>query len=231
MIDQDAARIDVNHCIGDSEIAQIEAIIDTADPGAWDVAHGHLVRHGGKPFKRPEESLRFAALARHVVPRLIKGLRVLEDVYATRCAEVVSLTNELRAARLDARATAERVAEGKTGPSWELGLVARYAALVGRVGRSKTDDGDSAYIEQLLRRWVGGESIGDQIRSSLEGIERRVKEREDSDVEQATADEARREEMRGWLRRLEAGQVPEEMAQKWAKLTSAARKRYLDEQR
>lgn len=225
MKDEQAARMSVNYAVRDSEIEEIEAMLAAADPGEWRVTGGVLMRYAG-PFERPAESLSFAAKARSIVPRLLKGLRVLEDAYATRRAEVASYRNELAGARLDSRATAERAAAGKTGPSWELGLVARYAALLGRVSK---DDGDAAYIEQLLRRWTGGEAIGDEIRSSVESIERRVKEREVFDAEQAASDSARREELKGWIRRLEAGDVPAELARSWAKLTAAERKAYLAE--
>lgn len=227
MKDQEAALLSVNYAIRDSEIEEIEAMLAAADPGEWRVTGGVLARYAG-PFERPAESLTFAAKARAIVPRLLKGLRVLEDAYATRRAEVASYRNELAGARLDSRATAERAAAGKTGPSWDLGLVARYAALLGRIARSE-DDGDAAYIEQLLRRWTGGESIGDEIRSSVESIERRVKEREVFDAEQAASDSARRDELKGWIRRLEAGDVPQELARSWAKLTAAERKAYLAE--
>ena len=85
-------------------------------------------------------------------------------------------------------------------------------------------------VRERRLRWPIPEDLDVRLSGQrIESVERRVKEREVFDAEQASSDSARREELKGWIRRLEAGDVPVELARSWAKLTAAERKAYLAE--
>ena len=238
MKDEDARRLSPNHCVTDTELAEIELLIHVADRGEWRVGPGpSLERHGGKPFEKPDASYRFAAASIGIVPRLVKGLRFLEERFAFVRAEIAGLKNELSREREDAKIAALNRAEGRTGPEWEPAQIARlaelWAALPEEGRHSNRNVGDA--IAAYFRRWIGGESVGADVRSTIDDMERRlaehVKFRTEWEAEQKATIERTRELLRGWIVRLEAGEVPAEMAAQWARKTKEERKKFLAERK
>lgn len=239
MNDDDARRININHCVRDSEIAEIEQMLADADPGDWRVnaVTNEIERYGGKPLSKVRESLRFAASSIRVVPRLLKGIRVLENAYQSARAEVAGLKNEYVREREDAKAAALRRSDGKTGPEWEPAQIARLAALWAALPEkdrfSDRNVGDAVAI--LFRRWLGGETVGEEVRRDIDTMQKRLDEhlrfKADWEAEQKATIERTRDTLAGWIAKLEAGEVPAEMAAQWARKTKEERKRFLAERR
>lgn len=236
MRDDEAGRIG-SDCVRDSEIADIERDVAAADPGAWRAGRGQLERYGGKPFERPEASLHLASRAVTVIPRLLRGIRVLEERYAQARAEIASLKNELTGERTAGRAAALPRAEGRTGPEWEPAQIIRmaelWAALPAQERFPNATLGDA--IRTYFLRWLGGETVGQDVRSSTERLERRLAEHhrfsEKWEAEQKASIERSRDTLRGWIERLEAGEVPDDLARQWVRKTKAERTAYLKDKR
>lgn len=233
MKNEEAARISVDHCVRDSEIEEIQGLLNAADPGEWRPTEDGLRRYSGT-FERRAESLLFAARARSFVPRLLKGIRVLEEALASARIEVALWRREAIEHRERAEQDARRRSEGQTGPEDELQYLARLAELSGQLepsGRMHNAGSFGRRLEGLLREWTGGRSIRSELVSEIESIEHRLvekrKAREERDAETKTA----RDRLLSFVARLEAGDVPAEVAEQWARLTKEARKKILAERR
>lgn len=177
MKDEEVRKIHVNNTVRDSEIAEAEDLLRDVDPGSYRVKDGAVVRFGGEPLTNPR-TLNLFAKSLSVIPRLITGIRTLEDALRRAWDDASGSRRELIAEREGRREDADRRSAGKTGPDWELSLVARY--LVASAQCPNTFGGDRTnpvYVEQLVRRWAGGESIaGGSLRGIVESLEARAKE-------------------------------------------------------
>ena len=176
MKDTEVSRIHVNNTVRDSEIEEAEALLQDIDPGRYRVKDGAVVRFSGEPLTNPR-TLAFFAAAWSIIPRFILGLRTLETALRQAWIEASSAERELSESREGRKEDALRRSEGKTGPERELRLVARYLAACAELPSSMgRDPNDTTYIEQLLRRWAGGESVAHELASSVDSLEARAKE-------------------------------------------------------
>jgi len=215
MKDDEARRVSVNYCVRDSFIQEVEDLMRDIDPGDYRVKDGAVVRYGGEPLTNPR-TLAFFAKCHSVVPTLLRGIKVLEDSLRSSWIGEAGFRRELVAERQGRREDAERRSEGKTGPEHELSYLARY--LIASAACPKTTFGTDPtrqdYVEQLLRRWAGGESIA-SVRSTVEMLEARAAEHKASTERWAAEKEAEIEALRQRLREaieeLARGQVREEL--------------------
>ena len=83
------------------------------------VRGGKICRYDGTLVESPE-SLRFSAKARGLVPRLVQGIRVLEQALRTAWAETKSWKTSCINERAQYEAALARHAEGHTGPLGDL---------------------------------------------------------------------------------------------------------------
>jgi hypothetical protein len=174
--DSEVSRISVNHTVRDSEIEEAEALFQDIDPGRYRVEGGAVVRFSGEPLTNPR-TLTFFAKSWSIVPRFIVGIRTLETALRQAWNETSIWKRECVEEREGRKEDALRRSEGKTGPERELRLVARYLAACAELPSSMgRDPNDTTYVEQLLRRWAGGESVAHELASSVESLEARVRE-------------------------------------------------------
>lgn len=193
MKDSEAASVHINHCVSDSELSEIRWTADAAEPGAWYVRDGRITRHNGDPVASPK-SLDFMARARGWVPRLLKGIEVLEESLAISRVNAASHRRELMAAREQHVEDLKRAHGGETGPEYDLDVIVEAVQLGCMDGR---------YLKFILGRWAKGESTQAGLHSI--DIERaRERAREDARIrEEVKAGEERdRAEVRALLAEL-----------------------------
>jgi hypothetical protein len=202
MKDELARKVHVNSCVRDSEIEELERLCQEADPGDWRVVDGEVQRYGGAPFERREASLRLMARARNAIPRLLRGIRVLEEALQTAWASAESNRAEWLRERDGREQDALRRAGGHTGPEEEIAMLARLA-LYGAF--------QPRYIEELVRRWAGGQSIA-HLRQEAVDAEVAAMRRAEADRvarEQLASDRA---ELTRLLELARAGKLPVDLA-------------------
>lgn len=200
----------MNHCVCDKELIELDAALQAADPGDWRVKDGAVVRYGGAPMERPDASLRLMARAVTAIPRLLRGIRVLEEALRSAWNAHSIALRELRDGRDGREADAVRRSEGATGPSREIAVLARLAAL-----GVYQDNGQ--YLERLLRTWTGGGSIDEKgvLTQQVIAAERAARERAEIARTVKAEDDALRARLRDWAQRLDAGEVPDGMRAQW----------------
>lgn len=156
---EEARRVDVNHCVHDDELAKIDALCAEADPGTWRVVDGEVVRYGGAPFANREASLRLMAAAVTALPRLLRGIRALEN--ALRSAWL-SASADRRAMIDAAEQHAEDMArgfQGQTGPESDIDVLAEAIELgwfSHRPGTIGTARHRRDWLARSLRAWATG---------------------------------------------------------------------------
>lgn len=215
MKDDEAQRVSVNYCVRDTFIQEVEDLMRDIDPGSYRVNDSAVVRYGGEPLTNPR-TLTFFAKCHSVVPTLLRGIKALEESLRSAWIGEAGSRRELVAERQGRREDAERRSEGKTGPEHELSYLARYLIASAACPKTTfgTDPTRQEYVEQLLRRWAGGESIA-SVRSTVEMLEARSAEHKASTERWAAEKEAETEALRQRL--LEAidevarGQIREEL--------------------
>jgi hypothetical protein len=148
MKDDEARKVSINHCVRDSELAEMRATCDAADPGEWRVVGGVVTRYSGPPVSTPE-SLQLMAKSRGWLPRLLKGVEVLEEALRGAWASEASFRATLMRERDNFAADLDRAKRGETGPQSDLDVIVE-AVQIGAV--------DARYLGVLLRRWARGES-------------------------------------------------------------------------
>lgn len=97
---EDCARVHINHCLGDEELAAAKALVEGADPGERRVRQGrvpeevkpHLVK-ARRAVKRAAPSERELALLRELNDASHASTLALADLYRARAAEVSALEN------------------------------------------------------------------------------------------------------------------------------------------
>lgn len=190
MKDAEVSRIHVNNTVRDSEIEETEALLQDIDPGRYRVKDGAVVRWSGEPLTNPR-TLAFFAAAWSIIPRFILGLRTLETALRQAWNETAIWKRECVEEREGRKEDAERRSAGKTGPEGDLVLVARYLkAAVEAPSSMGRDPTDPTYVEQLLRRWAGGESVGGELTSSVLMLEARAKDHRESTARYAAEQQA-----------------------------------------
>lgn len=190
MKDTEVGRISVNHTVRDSELEEAEALLQDIDPGRYRVEGGAVVRFGGEPLTNPR-TLAFFAKSWSLVPRFIVGIRTLETALRQAWNETSIWKREFAEQRDGRQEDAERRSAGQTGPEGDLRLVARYLkAAVEAPSSMGRDPTDPTYVEQLLRRWAGGESVGGELTSSVLMLEARAKDHRESTARYAAEQQA-----------------------------------------
>lgn len=202
MKDDIARKVHVNGCVRDSEIEELERLCAEADPGDWRVVDGEVQRYGGRPFERREASLRLMARAVTAIPRLLRGLRVLEEALQNAWASAASSRAEWLRERDGREQDALRRAEGRTGPEDEIAMLARLATYGAFQPR---------YIEELLRRWAGGQSIAHLQREAVDA-EMAAMRRAEADRVAREQFQRDREELTRLLEQARAGKLPVDVA-------------------
>jgi hypothetical protein len=142
----EAERVSINHCLRDDELEIFEGLADRAEPGAWVVREGRVVRYGGEELAR-KDSLLFIAAARGAVPRLVRGVRALETALRTAWAEATSWKRSVIAEREQHEAALARAADGKTGPIEDLEILIELAEL----GAERR-----GILVREIQRWAAG---------------------------------------------------------------------------
>ncbi len=146
-----ASRVSVNHCVRDDEIERVEAMLSAADAGEWRVVDGRVQRYGGKPLEKPG-SLALMAESVSIIPRLVRGLRALEEALANAWAGEASWKAQCVRERADHAAAMGRANARQTAPEHEINtLVAAIEA--GAV--------NARAVPGMLRAWAMGESMGE----------------------------------------------------------------------
>ena len=128
MTPEEARTVRVNDCVRDDGLVTLETLAGEAEPGAWVVKAGRVVRYGGDELVKPE-SLSFIAAARAAVPRLVRGVRVLEDALRTARIEASSWKRTVIAEREQHDQALGRVADNQTGPIEDLEILIELAEL------------------------------------------------------------------------------------------------------
>lgn len=169
MTPEEAYSIAVNGMLNDNDLAEIEKLEKATAPGEW-YAHGEGVRRfDGTPVTDPN-SVSFMAMAKAIVPRLVKHAAHLERAWKTAKAEATSWKAECTREREAHRLAMERAAEGKGGPPEDVEALARALSLGVHVG-------DARYLRLLLERWLQGASIRADVEPQTVRAERERTER------------------------------------------------------
>lgn len=166
---EEARRVSINHCLQDDEIEGAESLCKQADPGAWRVAHGRVV--GYREQILGPGSLQLMAASVCLVPRLIRGIRALEEALRSAWASAETWKNQYSRERDAHTATAHRAAAGERMESG-ICAVAELVALTS--GREQ----NLPRIADLLRRWQGGEDVAAFLKHELESLRKHAAELE-----------------------------------------------------
>src|SRR3954469_20684779 len=113
-------KVSINHCIRDSELDEFDALSANADPGEWRVRDGKVERYSRGPFQREAGSLAMMAKSVSVIPRLVKGICVLEAALESAWVSAGCAHRELREARSQHEKDIARAFKGETGPDAEI---------------------------------------------------------------------------------------------------------------
>ncbi len=204
---EEANRVHVNHCVRDDELAKLDALCAEADPGDWRVVGGEVVRYGGAPFEKREGSLRLMAAAVTAIPRLLRGIRVLEQ--ALRSAWL-SASADRRTMIEAAEQHAEDMArgfKGQTGPESDIDALAEAIELGAFSHRPGTIGGPRHrrdWLARTLRAWATGVCLQKHRTYRIDLDRLRAQKAEDDRIRaEADADVARqRAEIRVLLEEL-----------------------------
>lgn len=150
MKDDEARRISVNHCVRDDELEEIRRLRDGADAGDWRVAEGKIERYGGAPMVKPEGTLAFVRRCITAVPRLLKGIAVLEEEVRRLWNLTAIMKREAQETRERHEAELARAFQGKTGPDYEVEMIAEAFEL----GALRP-----GILPRMLRDWASGVEI------------------------------------------------------------------------
>jgi hypothetical protein len=221
-------RVSVNECVRDDELKEFEFLCSEADPGDWRVVDGEVRRYGGAPFERREASLRLMARAITAIPRLTKGIRVLEEALRSAWIETASWKRGAVAERERHEADIARAFKGQTGPESDLDALAEaidldeFSHQPGSIGsaRHRRD-----WLARILRAWASGVSIQEHphLRVDLESARRRKAENDRIRVKIAADDARARAEIRALLEELKLKKHEREQIAEHARARAAAK--------
>jgi hypothetical protein len=172
MLKEEAAAVHINQCLQDDELETMQACADSASPGEWRVHEGTVVRYSGDPVNDPK-SLIFITKARGYVPRLLKGVRVLETALRTAWAEAKSWKMSCVRERQQYEDALARHANQKTGPIEDLEFYIEIAEL-------------HADTRSRIAREIQAWAVGKKRHPGVYSV----------DIERARRDAAEREERR-----------------------------------
>lgn len=204
----EARRVHVNSCLLDEELAEIRKLCEGAEPGEWQVKGDEMsetnplavTRYNGEPV-RSRGSFALMAAAVGVVPRLLKGVRVLEEALRLAWIDAASWKRDYLEERRAREEDARRRSEGKTGDDHELRMLAGLAKLGACSGER---------LEGFLRTWAGGGSVnvGGALLSELRFAEKRHAERESASAAVDAEVEDLRRKLRERLAQIDSGAQP-----------------------
>lgn len=182
MKDSEVASVHINSCVRDSELREMREASDAAEPGEWYLREGRITRHDGTPVAS-KGSLNLMARARGWIPRLVRGIEVLEESLASSRVNAASFRRELLAAREQHVEDLKRAHGGETGPEYDLDVIVE-AVQIGAM--------DARYLKFILGRWAKGESTQAGLHSF--DIERaRARVREEARIREEVKAEAERD--------------------------------------
>ena len=209
------------------DVEEAERLAEAAQPGEWRVRDGRVVQYGGTPVQT-DESLRFMARTRSLVPTLVRMVFALRRALAGQVAKAMSARSEWMRAKDELDRHRAEIAEGAgTGPEREFAMLLSYIrdhAFDQAVDAMRSADPTiPPYRERwtgtpprdpdadLLRRWAAGHSVEAEIRAEVdEGIARKRKWL--AEVQQNRAKFAEEiAEGRRLLAELRAGRIPPEL--------------------
>ena len=209
MNDQEAASVHVNHCVRDSELEELDRLCQQADPGDWRVVDAEVQRYGGKSFERREASLRLMARAVTAIPRLIRGIRVLEEALRSARLSASIARRELMEERERHAADIERTTQARTGPDSDIDALVEVIELGEFSPRaSKVYDSDrrhtSKWLARWIRAWASGVSVQEKplMRLDVERARQRYAEEQRFRAEWDAEHRRERDEVRTLLEEL-----------------------------
>lgn len=179
MNDQERKRVHINHCVSGDEQARAASLCEAADPGAWRVLRGAVVRFSGEPLS--EKSLPLMAESVVLVPRLLRGIQALEDALTTAWAGIEVWKREYQREQDRHRQTALRAGEARQADGG-LKAIAELLKLSGEEHLPRAAD--------LIARWQGGEDVASYLESELAWLRKAAADREEARQKQAESDRA-----------------------------------------
>lgn len=147
---EEIRKVSINHCVGDDELEEFRRLCDEADPGDWHVSDGRVVRYGGAPLAKVEESLRLMARAVTTISRLLMGIKVLEDAPRMVWAKLEMERRGRFQERDQYEADIARTRRSETGPDHEIDQIAEAVEL-GVL--------DATGLRRALRDWAAGREV------------------------------------------------------------------------
>lgn len=215
-----------------ADVEEAERLAAEAQPGEWRVKDGRVVRLDGAPVDA-DESLRFMARSRSLVPTLVRIVFALRRVLVGQIAATMGARSERRRAQEELDRHRAEVADGAgTGPEREFAMILSYIrdrAFSRAVDAMRdADPSIPPYREHgmgacqdpdadILRRWAAGHSVEAEIRDEVEGAIAR-KQKWIGEMQRARAKYADEiAEGRRLLAELRAGRIPPELNDKLKK--------------
>ena len=163
MDDEEVRRVHINNCVRDSELVEADALVAAADPGEW----RHVMRYGAKPLERLDGSLALMAASVRLVPRLVRGIRALEE--ALRSAWITDTRYRREREEMIKRHEEAMVRANahESGPDHEIDVMVRATEL----GCMRP-----GLLRLMLRKWAMGESIqmDPKLRMNVDDAEKRI---------------------------------------------------------
>jgi len=165
MKDDESKRVSVNHCVRDDEIEAAQKLCDEADPGEWYARGGRVQRFNGVAVGS-DKSLALMAAARSLVPRLLRGIRALEDALRVAWTSEAGWRREYNAEVERHRQTARRGAEAARAD----GGIHAIAALLAYSDPARIN---VDRVADFLQRWQGGEDVAAVLKDEIDDLRRR----------------------------------------------------------
>ena len=186
MNQDEARRVSINDCLRDDELSTAHALCQQADPGDWRIADQRVVRFNGEPLTVASLPLMRAAVT--LVPRLLRGVKALENALRAAWIDAESWKREHSREVERHRQTAFRGASGVRADA-SLHSIAELMRLSADVNLDR--------VAELLARYQGGEDIAGYLANELAWLRKyaaeRAEAREAHQAEQkALVEEAKR---------------------------------------
>lgn len=162
----EVTRVHINNCVRDDELTLADEVHAAAEPGAWKVRNGQVVRHDGTPVTAIG-SIALMAYAQSAIPRFVRGVRVLEAALRSAWVAASVAYHELNETRAAHATTAQNAANSRTGPEHELALLIE-AVRIGAVYPQ--------WAESAIRQWAGGMSVDHNIAGMVASAHMKIEE-------------------------------------------------------
>lgn len=219
-----ALKTELGHGDGWSDVATAAQMLDRAEPGAWRVLGGRVVRYDGTEVASPA-SLDLMAAARRLMPSLIRTVCALRRVLVSQIVLQVSARAESRRDKEALLRHRDEIANaaGAAGPADEFELIlylyrtqifydiARTMNRSDRVLPLAPEFTGRPSVE-FLKRWMAGHSVRAEIAGAVdEGAKFQREWLFEAEQKQTKHAEAV-EEFRRLLDELRAGRIPAELS-------------------